>query len=208
MCRPDPPTACPPDRRSRPGPQRTRNQRRPPPPRQPPPSVASGHCPRTAQPPGRCSDGARTFRTRPDHRDRFGTRAHRRPAAARGTDGHTAWTSAYAERPERIARHTTVRRTASSPVVTAGGLRMLSRTRTTAMVTSSASVSFGVISTDRRGLASSGRLFRSSSTLTYSAIARVSRSACTWPPWSSLLSKVDHGGPCLFPQPRLGTTRL
>lgn len=35
----------------------------------------------------RCSDGARTFRTGPDCRDRFGIPAHRRRAAARGDYG-------------------------------------------------------------------------------------------------------------------------
>src|SRR5256885_14695686 len=54
----------------------------------------------------------------------------------------------------------------------------------TETVISSASVIFGAIPIFGRHRLSCGDAFSSSSILQYSAVARVSRSTCTWPPWS------------------------
>src|SRR6266536_1343261 len=78
----------------------------------------------------------------------------------------------------------------------------------TANVTSSASVSLGGIPTAGRQGARWGACFSRSSTVTYSAVARVSRSASTRPPTRSTLgSNADHGHPPLI-SPPLGINRL
>src|SRR5215218_7048360 len=66
----------------------------------------------------------------------------------------------------------------------------------TASVTSSASLSLGAMPTLGRQGASWGACSSRSSILTYSAVARVSRSASTRPPTRSTLgSNADHGHP-------------
>src|SRR6266487_2591132 len=70
-----------------------------------------------------------------------------------------------------------------------------SRACITDTVTSSASVIFGAIPTAGRHRLSCGDAFNSSSILQYSAVARVSRSTYTWPPWARCLGNVDHGRP-------------
>src|SRR5215213_704623 len=78
----------------------------------------------------------------------------------------------------------------------------------TARVTSSASLSLGVMPTGGRGGASCGDACSSSSIFTYSAVARVSRSASTRPPTRSTLgSNADHGHPRPHAGP-LGINRL
>src|SRR6266511_3531386 len=67
----------------------------------------------------------------------------------------------------------------------------------TARVTSSASLSLGGIPTAGRQGARWGAAFSRSSMVTYSAVARVSRSASTGPPGSTLGSSADHGHPPL-----------
>src|SRR6266536_803244 len=74
-------------------------------------------------------------------------------------------------------------------------------------VINSASVIRGVIPTAGRHRLSCGDAFISSSILTYSAVARVSRSTCTWPPWSRCLSNVDHGRPRVCSLPRIPWNR-
>src|SRR5829696_3335750 len=72
----------------------------------------------------------------------------------------------------------------------------------TARVTSSASLSLGGMPTGGRQGASWGACCSSSSILTYSAVARVSRSASTRPPTRSTLgSNADHGHPPLLTHP-------
>src|SRR5829696_10061975 len=78
----------------------------------------------------------------------------------------------------------------------------------TARVTSSASLSLGGMPTGGRQGASWGACCSSSSILTYSAVARVSRSASTRPPTRSTLgSNADHGHPRPHAGP-LGINRL
>src|SRR6266540_4255701 len=77
----------------------------------------------------------------------------------------------------------------------------------TAKVTSSASVSLGAIPTRGRQGARWGAAFSRSSMVTYSAVARVSRSASTGPPGSTLGSNADQGHPPLNSAP-LGIDRL
>src|SRR6266536_2651581 len=70
-----------------------------------------------------------------------------------------------------------------------------SRACITDTVTTSASVIRGVIPTVGRHRLSCGDAFNSSSILQYSAVARVSKSTYTWPPWARCLGNVDHGRP-------------
>src|SRR6266498_2369735 len=77
----------------------------------------------------------------------------------------------------------------------------------TARVTSSASVSLGAIPTAGRHGARWGCCCSRSSMVTYSAVARVSRSASTGPPGSTLGLNADHGHPPFNPAP-LGINRL
>src|SRR5262245_7280819 len=71
----------------------------------------------------------------------------------------------------------------------------------TAKVTSSASLSLGAIPTAGRHGARWGACCSRSSMVTYSAVARVSRSASTGPPGSTLGLNADHGHPPLIPHP-------